>query len=126
VSTMDIREVLTKLGFTENWEAMTDTLPAYWAEFGGVQLWAFEVMGRGLRPVMKLMGKVETARTLKQIDVDLTLRVASYEQGVALIAYAVGYDYTAPDAPAWLGQGKAWAEHLPWVRKPAKPDDSGA
>lgn len=121
MSTMDIREVLTKLGFTEDWEATTDTLPAYVADMGGVQLVACEVMGRGFRPVMKVIGSVETARTLKRVDVDLPLRVASYEQGVALIAYAVGYDYTSPDAPEWISQGKAWAEHLPWVRKSQSP-----
>lgn len=94
---------------------MADQQPSYLVEFEDFQLTASEVAGRGSKPVFMLGGWVRTERSQKAIMFECPLRVASIEQGVALLAYAVGGGFTpSPEAP-WLDLGKRWSSHLPWA-----------
>ena len=125
MSTMAVRDVFRTLGFVEGWGAMTDEQPGYIADFGPIQIRTNEVQGHGLKRVMKLTGLARNARTLKLIDFDLPLHVASHEQGVALIGHAVGCDYNSPIAREWLDEVRTWARHLAWVSSIPKPDQGG-
>lgn len=111
------RDVLVKLGFGEDWKAMTDELPAYQYSFDNLVLHAAQVTSLYLRPVFFLSGVFRTSRSISSIEFEMPTEVESFEQGVAFIAYAIGRDFIPVRPTPWLEQGRAWEEYLPWVRE---------
>ncbi|HQS49582.1 MAG TPA: hypothetical protein PK706_24590 [Xanthobacteraceae bacterium] len=113
------RDVLDLLGFEEDWTAMADELPAYAVDLGNIKFTVARQTNRFLRPVFTISGVAADRRTVKMISSELPLQVESYEQGVALLAHAIGADYE-PEQPAeWLEQGRSWQHLLPWEREKA-------
>jgi hypothetical protein len=118
---VDTRAVFEHLGFTEDWEALTDQPPAYFYDFGNLLLSAAQfTISRSFRPAFLIGGVVRDARSLRQIDFEIPLSVDSLEQGVALIAHAVGKDFEPLLPSPWLSDGRQWQDHLPWLRDRAK------
>lgn len=121
---VSLRAVFEQLGFEEVWNASTDTPPAYRYDFGNLQLTASQVMSQYLRPVFYLYGVAvgygsdhKMMRSLTEVSLDLPLHVESFEQGVALIAYAIGKNFEPIKPCYWLHQGREWQDYLPWVRE---------
>jgi hypothetical protein len=113
MSGTSMRDVFWLLGFEEDWQAMTDSPPAYAVDLGNIQIKAAEVAGRSFRPIFLIRGHVKSDRTLREIASECHLTVASVEQGVALIAHAIGDDIE-PDRPVpWLELGRKWRDRLP-------------
>ena len=110
-----MRDVFRLLGFEEDWQGTTEQQPAYRANLGNVEFTASEVTGKAFRPVFLLTGLARSRRSVGMINFEIPLEVASIEQGVALIAHAVGQG-VEPDRPtAWLELGRKWRNHLPWA-----------
>lgn len=114
---MDTRTIFKRLGFREDQEALTDEPPAYLYDFGNLILSAVQVAGhRSFRPVFLIGGVIRETRSLKSVNFELPLSVDSFEQGVALIAHAIGPEFQ-PHVPApWLSEGRRWHDQLPWKR----------
>ena len=118
---VDTRVLFATLGFREDWEAITDQPPAYIYDFGNLVLHAAEVMGRRyLKPVFLMGGVTRDARSIGLIDFEMPLTIDSLEQGVALIAHAVGRDFQPLVPTPWLSDGRKWQDHLPWSRDRAR------
>lgn len=115
--TIKTRDLLVGLGFTEEWTAMTDRLPAYQYNFGNFVLSAAQLTTNYLRPSMYLSGIISTARSITEVGFDMPMEVDSYEQGVAFIAHAVGRTFVPAKPTHWLDDGRSWEEYLPWVRE---------
>lgn len=114
---MNTRDLLTQLGFQENWNAITDVQPGYFYDFGNLRLEANQVMSRYLQPVFLVTGVWKTPRIMSMIESEMLTTVDSYEQGVALIAHAVGDGFVPLIPTPWLADGRAWKDHLPGVAK---------
>ncbi len=113
------REILERLRFEKDEAAMTDEPPAYVVDLGNIKFTVARSVNRFSRPVFAVTGAAFDRRTSKMICFDLPLRVESYEQGVALLAHAIGSDYE-PEQPApWLDQGRSWRHLLPWEQEKA-------
>ncbi|WP_416193142.1 hypothetical protein [Nitrobacter sp. TKz-YC01] len=112
---MDTRELFKVLGFEEEWET-TAHCPAYVYDFGNLRLSAIECIGRFYRSVFLLTGVNSGARSIGMIHFEMPLKVDSFEQGVALIAHAVGRDFMPACRTTWLSEGREWQEFLPWER----------
>ena len=114
---MDTRTVFRDLGFEEDWEAFTDQPPAYLYDFGNLLLCAAQcTSSRSFRPIFLIGGVKRGPRSLGQVVFELPLTVDSFEQGVALIAHAVGTDFDPLVPTPWLSDGRQWRGHLPWLR----------
>jgi len=113
---MRTREVFEKLGFEEVWGSITDQEPAYKYDFGNIELTAVQVTSMYFRPIFLLTGIASDKRSIREIDQQMPLEVESFEQGVAIIAYALGECHTTKQIP-WVERGRQWEEHLPWVQE---------
>ncbi|MDJ0390271.1 hypothetical protein QMO56_19340 [Roseomonas sp. E05] len=111
-----MRAVFEQLGFEEDWSAITDEAPAYQYDFGNLRLKAVQVTNRHFMPVFLLSGVHRDARSLRTVRFETPLEVASLEQGVALLAHAVGHSSQLTEPAPWLEQGRSWQHHLPWER----------
>jgi hypothetical protein len=116
------RAVFESLGFTEDWEAITDQCPAYYCDFGNLRLTAAEVMPFGA-PCFLLGGVWRDARSVSIVDFKMPLEVDSLEQGTAWIAYGIGEGFQPLHPTPWLAEGRKWRDHLPWVRSMEKYKD---
>ena len=115
---MKTRSLFVTLGFQENWNAMTDLQPAYAFDFGNLCLVAAQVMSRSFRPCFLLGGVVQDRRSLgRLVQFEIPLEIESHEQGVALIAHAIGADFQPTIPTPWLLEGQACQAHLPWRHK---------
>jgi hypothetical protein len=110
------RKLFVLLGFKEDWAALTNRLPGYTYDFGTFVLSASEVMDRYGSPVFFLSGVCRTERTLAQITYQYPLKVASVDQGLALLAYALRR-YPPSRPIEWLDRGALLEELLPWVQR---------
>ena len=121
---MDTRTVFRDLGFTEDWEAMTDQPPAYFYDFGNLHLCAAEcISSRSFRPVFLIGGVKRESRSIGRIEFEIPMTIDSFEQGVALIAHAIGKDFDPLVPTPWLSDGRQWRDHLPWLRQRTKEND---
>lgn len=111
--TIAVRDVLSVLGFAEDWQAMADELPAYRLDLETLSLNAAQVTGRFFKPVFLITGTVRSSRTLKMIECEFPLEVDTFEQGVALIVRAVGYEFQPEKPLPWFELGKRWRDQLP-------------
>jgi hypothetical protein len=107
------RDILSLLGFEENWDAMTDERPGYAVDLGNIQVEANQVLGRSLHPVFLFTGTANDRRSLKMIQFELPLECESFEQGVALIVRGIGETYEPEVAARWFALGRKWQDRLP-------------
>src|SRR5688572_22133395 len=108
---METKAVLKALGFRQ---ADCAGGPGYVYDFGNLRLEALETLSRRFQPAYLLSGVLKERRAIGIVEFDMPLKVDSFEQGVALIAYAIGRDFKPTIACSWLDDGRAWKEHLPW------------
>jgi len=111
------RDVLMKLGFKEDWSAITDMQPGYYYDFGNLRLTAAQVVNRYFVPIFYFGGVVTGYRQIREIEFEALLEVESFEQGVALIAYGIGWDFMPLKPTPWLALGQEWQDTLPWIRE---------
>ncbi len=111
------RDLLVSLGFKTVKVDITDEQPGYLYDFGNMKLLAAQVMSKYLFPVIRFSGVWSTSRSISEIAFESYLTVASYEEGVALIAYGIRKDFTPLRKTAWLDAGRTWEDHLPWKRE---------
>lgn len=115
---VSMRDVFSLLSFEEDWQGMTDQQPVYSAKLGNVEITASQVMSlNSFQPVFALGGFARTPRTLRLIKFDCPLEVESIEQGVALIAHAIGDDVEPEASAPWLMLGRKWQDTLPWAKR---------
>ncbi|MDQ1081468.1 hypothetical protein [Pseudoroseomonas cervicalis] len=114
---IEMRAVFEKLGFEEDWLAMTDQAPGYRYDLGNLELEAAQVVNRHLVPVFLVSGIREDTRSLSRIRLETPLKVASLEQGIALLAYAVGRSFQPAKPTLWLELGHSWQHLLPWEQE---------
>jgi hypothetical protein len=109
------REVFERLQFVQDWSP-TDQPPSYTADLGVLHLRAVRCLGMQafLRPVFFLSGSYRTERTIGMINYEMPVSVASFEQGVAFLAYAVRDHVDVLKPVEWLRLGLDWSSHLPW------------
>jgi hypothetical protein len=114
---MKTRTLFEMLGFQQDWEAITDQRPAYYYDFGNLSLTAVEVMSDRFRPCFHLGGVMRSTNSIGMVEFEMPLEVESFEQGVAWIWYGIGEEFKPRIPASWLAEGRAWTEHLPWVRR---------
>jgi hypothetical protein len=102
--------ILREIGFTE-----IDETTFKW-DFGNGELRAMDCLGLRSGHAVYLSGFVITPRTATEIDCALPLSVESFEQGLALLAYACRHCSPARPTPL-LTKGLQLEEHMPSVRK---------
>ncbi len=110
---MSTRKLLVELKFETVVAQYTDQQPGYRYNFGNFVLNASQVTSEYLRPEILFTGIMSTPRVCGMVEFSLPLEVESYEQGVALIAYNIGRNFTPTRATPWLLLGRMWEEHLP-------------
>jgi len=116
---LSMRSVFEQLVFEEDWGEITDEAPAYRFDFGNLKLTAAQVTNKHFQPLFLIGGTATTPRTIRMIRFETPIAVESFEQGVALLAHAIGRDF-APTVPtAWLEQGRLWDHLLPWKQSEA-------
>jgi hypothetical protein len=111
------RAVFEKLGFREDWEAITDQPPAYYYDFGNLRLTAAEVMSDHFMPCFHFGGVWRDANSISMVDFQMPLEAESFEQAVAWIAYGIGERFRPSFSTPWLSDGRTLRNHLPWVRR---------
>ena len=111
------RDLLVELRFQPVKAPFTDQQPGYRYDFGNFVLSASQVTSEYLRPEILFTGLQSTPRSVGMVEFSLPLEMESYEQGVALIAYNIGNDFTPARATPWLLLGRMWEEHLPGKRE---------
>ncbi|MCY1392262.1 hypothetical protein D3C76_708300 [compost metagenome] len=116
---MKTRTLLERLSFAEDWDAFADELPAYFYDFGNLQLFAAQVANRHFRPVFMFSGVCSDSRSVNRINFELPLVVESFEQGAALIAHFLGSDFIPQIPTPWLDNGRNWIAYLPWEKEHA-------
>lgn len=113
---MQLRDVLIRLNFEEDWGVITDQAPGYYFDFGNLKLSATQVTSLYLRPVFFISGVIRTSRSITEISSDVPIEVESFQQGVAWIVYLLGEKFAPLRATSWVDDGRRWSEHLPWER----------
>jgi hypothetical protein len=90
-------------------------------DFGSLRLDALPCMSpRTFEDVVLFTGVWSDGRTIAQVQFETPDAFESFEQGVAWIADGLGRSRFRPASPvAWLDQGRAWRDRLPWVRSQA-------
>jgi hypothetical protein len=111
---MDTCEVFRLLGFEEDQDSIADSAFVY--DFGNLRLSAIECIGKFYRPVLLLTGVQSGPRSIHMIEFEMPLMVDCFEQGVALVAHAVGRDFEPLRPTPWLSDGREWQCFLPWER----------
>lgn len=114
---MKTRDLLVSLGFMPVTDEYTDQQPGYRYDFGNMVLRAKQIANLQLHPTMQFSGRWATPDRIGTIDFALLLEVESYEQGVAILAFNIGDDFTPSRSTPWLEQGRAWEAHLPGKRE---------
>lgn len=113
--TVSMRTVIERLGFATDWTSIGN-LPGYRYDFSNFSIKIDEVYNKHFNTVLWISGNYSTDRRISMIDFEAPLDVESYEQGVALIAYALRR--CPPSEPVeWLTAGHLWEEHLPWKQE---------
>jgi hypothetical protein len=117
IDVVKTRAMFERLGFKEDWEAITDQRPAYYYDFGNLRLTADEVMSDSLVPCFHFGGVWRGANSISMVDFQMPLEVESVEQGAAWIAYGIGENFRPLHPTSWLSDGRAMRDRLPWVRR---------
>ena len=114
------REVFEVLGFDTFTGQYAEVQPSFSLCIGGHRITFEQITNAHLNPVFFVSGTVSTKRSIGIIELDMPIKVADFEQGVAWIAYALRGLFDDDDKPQWLRDGEAWADKLPWQIKVAR------
>ncbi|RYG89019.1 MAG: hypothetical protein EON58_19550 [Alphaproteobacteria bacterium] len=115
-SPLNTRDALVKLGFLEDWQAITDRQPGYSLASGGLELAACEVMNTRFEPIFLIAGVFANPRSVASIQFEMPLQVESLDQAKAWVAY--GCHLKLSDCSlSWLEEGRALKSLLPWERE---------
>lgn len=104
--TFSLQSILIKLGFEPSNLSLQ-------FDFGNCVLKAVASVNEYFQEGFNFFGNFSNERTSKMFAFFLPKEVASYEQGIALIAYYLRnteFDFK----PEWLSDGLALSNHLPW------------
>lgn len=110
-------DLLLDLGFRPVVAQYAEEQPGYCYDFGNLRLVAARMTSIHLQQVMHFSGVTSSSRAVALVEFELPLALESYEQGVSIIAYNIGRQFTPLRATPWLDQGRAWEEHLPHRRQ---------
>ena len=111
------RDLLVDLGFEVVVAEYADQQPGNRYDFGNFVLEASQVTGKYFQSEIYFAGIISTPRELGMVEFSLPLDVQSYEQGVALIAFNIGRNFTPLRPTPWFEQGREWQDHLPGRRE---------
>ena len=114
---VSVRDVLPALGFTPVWGTATDLEPAYAFKGGGIDILVSQVTSLYLRPEFIIGGSAFNARSLKFVEQFMPLALASRDQVVAWLAFAVGADFRLLAPVPWFEEGRALQLLLPWEQR---------
>lgn len=112
--TIKAQAVLQRIGFLPD---HAGPAAGYSFDFGSMRLQGMACMNLRVAEVLLFTGVWSDARTIAQVRFETPLVFDSYEQGVAWIAEGIGRGFRPASPVAWLEQGRAWRDHLPWVRQ---------
>jgi hypothetical protein len=117
--TITAAAVLERIGFRSDKAG-----DGYSFDFGSLRLDALPCMSpRTFEDVVLFTGVWSDGRTIAQVQFETPDAFESFEQGVAWIADGLGRSRFRPASPvAWLDQGRAWRDRLPWVPAQAAYD----
>jgi len=115
ISTWD---VLQTCGFEFDASVLSDFSPGLSFNFGCLKLSASHVYNVRWAEVVLLGGVLSTPRRIGAVEFEMPPKVASFEQGVAWIAWHLdqNHGFEATNTPAWLEVGRQHLHLLPWVR----------
>ena len=92
-------------------------------KFGGYDITAVEVIFFVGRPYVQFTGTYFSKRSMAYIEFKLPARVESLDQLKAFLAYYLDHASDTSDEqsdqPAWLAEGQALQELLPWEQRQA-------
>lgn len=111
---VSVRDVLPSLGFVPVWGTFTDEEPAYVFKQGGIDIIVAHRFSRYFRPQFMILGMAVTPRRQKAVEQFMPLGLASRDQIVAWVAYAVGVEFSPVSPVGWFEQGCALQHLLPW------------
>ena len=117
-----VRDLLTNIGFREDWDAITDELPGYSFDFGNFVLRGVAGMTRHFEPTFYFDGIWQTERALQAVAFEMPLTVQSREQGIAWLAKGIPQELVPLLASTWLEEGRALRGHLPWEQSARRYD----
>lgn len=112
-----VRDVLDRLGFTEDPTSYTDEPPGLKYDFGNLLLRAGEFTDLYLQRNFDFSGLVHDSRTLREVAFSMPVMVESTDQVLAWIAYGVGLRFTPARPTPWFEDGKALQAALPWEQQ---------
>lgn len=108
-SNVSLESILTRIGFIPNGEG-------FQFDFGNCKLKAIQGIDRYFQEGFIFFGSYTSERSAGELDFFLPLKVESYEQGLAFMAYHLRNAYFR-NKPDWLNDGLALTEHLPWEKE---------
>ena len=112
-----MEDVLLRIGFIYHAD---NNQPCYTYDLGLFELTAApEIVDWIGRKLFVLRGMYHTRRRIEYVDYKMPLHVETFEQGVALLAYALRGHEPRVGAHPWFVDGLAWKDHLPWMRDTA-------
>lgn len=114
---VSVRDLLPTLGFVPMWGTATDQEPAFEYKSGGIDIRLTQVTGLYLRPEFMVGGMAVTARELTYVERSMPLALASREQLVAWLTFAVGANFTTTAPVAWFKEGQGLQHLLPWEQE---------
>jgi hypothetical protein len=111
------RDVLTVLGFREINAPLSERQLGYALDLGNIQFEVIECVNQYFLTVLLMTGfrRSEDSRSTADIEFSLPLEVDSFEQGVALVVYAISTSMGPTVPPPWFALGKEWKDRLPWL-----------
>jgi hypothetical protein len=97
------------------WGTPTDEEPAYAFRHGGIDIIVAQGVSLYLRPQFMILGRAVSARHLRGVEQFMPLGLASRDQVVAWVTYAVGVDFSPACPVGWFEEGLGLQGLLPWV-----------
>jgi len=109
VENVSMESVFRKIGFLPIGQV-------YKLDFENCKLSAFKGINQYFLDGYNLFGYYTLERTTGIIEFFIPLKVESYEQGLALLAYPLR-NTKLENKPSWLNEGLRLKEHLPWEKE---------
>ena len=111
---VSVRDVLPSLGFVPMLGTPTDEEPAYVFKRGGIDIIVAQGVSLYFQPQFKILGTAATTRTLREIEQAMPIALASRDQIVAWLTFAVGADFSPACPVTWFQEGLGLQGLLPW------------
>ena len=111
---VSVRDVLPSLGFEPVWGTPTDEEPAYAFKRGGIDIIVAQGVSLYFQSQFKILGMAATTRALREIEQPMPLALASRNQIVAWLTFAVGADFSPSCPVGWFQEGLDLQDLLPW------------